>query len=69
MREIGSYALALTSTTRIDSKSIPTAAWFAAFARTFTAPVIELKDWYHRVRCEFCGREFEDFVLGTTRKA
>jgi transcription elongation factor Elf1 len=29
----------------------------------FSAPVIKLKDWYRRVRCGVCGREFEDFVL------
>jgi len=39
--------------------------WFA-FVNT---PVIKLKDWYHRVQCAFCGRKFEDFVLGTPRTA
>ncbi len=27
-------------------------------------PIIRLKDSYHRVHCNGCGREFEDFVLG-----
>ena len=36
--------------------------WFAFF----NAPVIKLKDWYHRVQCASCRRKFEDFVLGTS---
>ena len=34
---IGSYAFADTSTIRIDSRSIPIATWFCAFARMFSA--------------------------------